>query len=243
MSMPPAQLTDICSASTRVQLRHAIQPIDAILGTPCRPSRAYSRLTLRSTGDQPFCQWQTYIDPNSPTLRWFSCIDTKLADLTFNANTITGNLPSRTASSNSTGNAGKSSPLSTGAIIGIAVGGGIAVVGSVATIAFFCLKRRKAHPPPPQELDPNAMVPQMAEPDRPPMELDANEYTRSELGGSVTAYSPSTPFTPSEGYARNVEEVDMWRRGTPASRTDQQAKDWYFGQAQPPRELHEGRRE
>lgn len=214
-------------------------------------------MTVRSTSEQPWCQWETYIASNSPTLRWFSCVETKGADLTFFANTITANLPttgqghsnnsassSSTSSTSAQNGAENDSALSTGAIIGIAVGGGIALVGGLAILAFCCLKRRKSHSQKPQELPPNPILPQMSQPH--PMELDSHAYTRSELN-STTAYSPrsqpSTPFTPADRYATSVEDIDMWRRGMTTTPSDGQSKEAYYARTQPPRELHEGRRE
>ncbi|ORY18842.1 hypothetical protein BCR34DRAFT_596057 [Clohesyomyces aquaticus] len=200
----------------------------------------------------PYCHWETWIDrpSNSPTLRWFGCTETKISDATFYATDIT--TPSQTshptATSSKTPNAGgggSSSTLSTGAIIGIAVGGGIAVVVCAAILAYCCFfknRRAKNAPPPtvPQELsgtDAQNKTPQMTyqppyQP-APPVELDSQYLNRdpSELG-STTAYSPhsqlSMPFTPPEGYAQNVEQVDMWHRGMEASKLENQRRPSYI---------------
>ncbi|KAF2263178.1 hypothetical protein CC78DRAFT_581744 [Lojkania enalia] len=189
--------------------------------------------------DEPYCFWQTYIASGQPTLSWFSCIESKLPDATFLAATITTNLLTTDASSVSSSTTSfasdteNGSPLSTGAIIGIAVGGGVAVVGSLAILAYFCLKRRHAPSTHPQELSSGPETQQKimqqvpTQPENPtenPTELDSRAYTRSELD-SATAYSPphsqsAIPFSPHEGYARDVEQIDMWRRAMGARSTE-----------------------
>ncbi|KAF2107286.1 hypothetical protein BDV96DRAFT_303591 [Lophiotrema nucula] len=208
--------------------------------------------------EAPWCRWETYIAPNSPTLRWFSCVETRLPDTTFLAATITAH-PSNTlhtsshtsirstlssqpttfstttqTPTNSSSNA-HGEALSTGAIIGISIGGGIAVAGSVAIIAYCCLRKRKAATPPPPEL----ATTEQPTVQQDPIEIaDSRQYTHSELN-STTAYSPrsqpATPFTASEGYNRNIAEVDRWRDGTAHKTSDFPDKINYV--AQSPREL------
>lgn len=198
-----------------------------------------------SSETNPHCRWETYIASNQPTLSWFSCDTSKSADATFYADTITTDLPSPSGPSETPeGNKDSTSgsKLSTGAIVGISVGGGLVVLGAVAIIAFCCLRKRKPKPSLPQEHQTNPMQPPKAE--QVPQELDAQNYTsyeRSELN-STTAYSPhsqpGTPFTPPEEYARNIEELHMWAGAHGQVRSDLQAqKPGYFVQA--PQELYD----
>ncbi|KAF2470641.1 uncharacterized protein BDR25DRAFT_31470 [Lindgomyces ingoldianus] len=198
--------------------------------------------------DVPYCHWETWIDKptNSPTLKWFSCIESRIADATIFAANIT--IPSQTnpststTTSTSTSPSGNSSPLSTGAIIGIAVGAGIAIIGAVAILLYCCFKKRQTSRLRPQELSAEEQNKQTSPPPmiyQPPVELDVPRHDRSELG-STTAYSPhsqiSTPFTPhDERYAQNVEEIDMWRRGMDASELPTKMPSYM---EQPSRELY-----
>ncbi|KAF2497891.1 hypothetical protein BU16DRAFT_559617 [Lophium mytilinum] len=101
--------------------------------------------------DEPFCFWEAYVQTNPTTLRWFSCVPSQIPDVTFYAATITGNLSSPTRSpplstSNSTPRPTSSTGgpvLSTRAIIGIAVGGGVTLIACVAIIAWCCVLVRK----------------------------------------------------------------------------------------------------
>jgi len=119
--------------------------------------------------DEPFCFWETYIDTNSPTLRWFSCVTTKMVDATFYAATITGNLTSPTTLHPTS----TSSPvLSTGAIVGVAVGGGVALIACVAIISWCCvLMRRKSQTPEPTSHNQNQYQSQVAYNSYQPAEL------------------------------------------------------------------------
>ncbi|KAH7117049.1 hypothetical protein B0J11DRAFT_108152 [Dendryphion nanum] len=180
-----------------------------------------NRLIVATLGfssiDFPFCRWETYIATSAATLSWFSCVKSKLPDTTFFAATITTNLPT---SSPSTGSAiagnhnTQQVHLSTGAIIGISVGGGLTLVGVTAIIAYWCLRGRDKGDSQRQELSENAIPAPMIQ--QYPTELDSRMYTRSELN-STTAYSPhsqpTTPFSPPEGYSGNREEFESWRRG------------------------------
>jgi hypothetical protein len=88
--------------------------------------------------DEPFYYWQTYIDTNSPTLSWFSCVTSQLADETFYASSITNNLfPIQTSGSNNP-------TLPVGGIVGIAVGGAVFLIICVALVVCFCFRRRSA---------------------------------------------------------------------------------------------------
>ncbi|KAF1962946.1 hypothetical protein CC80DRAFT_530834 [Byssothecium circinans] len=173
------------------------------------------------SSEQPFCQWETYIQSNTPTLRWFSCVETKRADLTFVAETITQNspttpsgtahFPTGSASTNST--ATKHPSLSTGAIVGIGVGSGLALAGIAAMVALLCLKRGKPRPPPlPLPRLDSSVQTQKVEPH--PLELDSYQYARSELE-SPSIHPPRTPWAPfpAEMGADDVEIT--WRRGSP----------------------------
>ncbi|KAF2730504.1 hypothetical protein EJ04DRAFT_586206 [Polyplosphaeria fusca] len=166
--------------------------------------------------EAPFCRWETYIASGSPTLRWFSCETSKLPDATFFAATITNNLLSNIAATSessesvprpSSSSARRSQRLSTGAIIGIAVGGGIAVISLAGIIAFFCLKKRKARSAVPKERRPSAQQ-QMAH--GVPIELDSRHM--SELN-STAVYSPSQVTTPflRNGY-EGTETTSPWTR-------------------------------
>ncbi|KAF2808678.1 uncharacterized protein BDZ99DRAFT_477219 [Mytilinidion resinicola] len=101
--------------------------------------------------DEPFCFWETYVQTNPTTLRWFSCVPSKIPDVTFYAATITGNLSSSTRSpplSTSSSTPGPKSStggpvLSTHTIISIAVGGGVTLIGCMAIIAWCCVLVRK----------------------------------------------------------------------------------------------------
>jgi hypothetical protein len=90
----------------------------------------------------PFCRWETYIDPASPTLLWFDCISSKLPDATFYASSVTNNLT--VTSQTSTPN--NSSPLTTGAIGGIAGAGAAVLIFCVAIMAWCCIRRRPKTP-------------------------------------------------------------------------------------------------
>lgn len=181
--------------------------------------------------DEPFCFWQTYLAANSPTLRWFSCVSSKIQDATFYAATITGNLtypntlavptaaPTTTVpTTTSTASPTKGSSPSTGAIIGIAAAGGVALIASVAIIAWCCvhLRNHRHTPPPPPD---SAGMPYPL----PPVELPPNDqpvdytgYNQHGLQMSSTAYSltpSSTQCSPSQ-YATtgSGDEMGYWIR-------------------------------
>lgn len=179
-----------------------------------------------SSTDEPYCFWQTYIADNSPTLSWFSCIVSKTADATFYAATITGNLtypttpftaPTGTTSSSTS----VSAPvLSNGAIIGISVGGGVALIGCVAGIIWCCIVLRK------KRRSSNTTAPSLAHAQLgrgSPVELPPNAapvFYHGTPPNPSTAYSPtqsSTRFSPSQYQATLVsgEEIEYWRRMTP----------------------------
>jgi len=110
-------------------------------------SHATDRCYTCST-DVPFCHWETYIDPASPTLLWFDCISSKIPDATFYASSVTNNL---TVTSQTSTPDNSSSPLTPGAIGGIAGAGAAALIACVAILAWCCFRRR-SKPPKPQEM-------------------------------------------------------------------------------------------
>jgi hypothetical protein len=145
----------------------------------------------------PFCHWQTYIDPGSPTLRWFSCISTSTADETFYATSVTNHLlPAQTAASNSV-------TLTTGDIAGIAVAGGVTLVICAGILAWCCVKRRKngreqAVGPDPQAMQQAYLGPQ------PIHEL------HSSHGGTEADYF-TQPHTPKQAYYKHED----WKQAPP----------------------------
>ncbi|KAF2005183.1 hypothetical protein P154DRAFT_616428 [Amniculicola lignicola CBS 123094] len=194
------------------------------------------------SADFPFCRWETYVSGNGPSLSWFSCVETKLPDTTFLGATITTNLPalSRTATAEATKTSSHEDGLllSTGAIIGIAAGGGVVIIGIIALLVYCCLKKRSARKASQQLGVVTAPVKQ--EVPQQPQELDSHQYTRSELNFTGTTHSPyseaTLPFSSPQDYARQVEEVDMWRRetvGYPAAELP--AKNMSYAE---PREVH-----
>ena len=91
--------------------------------------------------DQPFCFWQTYIDTTpAPTLSWFSCVETDMADVTYYASTITNHLlPTQSSGVSGTGG------LSKGAIAGISSGGAVFLIAVIASIIWIvsCVRTKR----------------------------------------------------------------------------------------------------
>ncbi|KAF2749044.1 hypothetical protein M011DRAFT_323238 [Sporormia fimetaria CBS 119925] len=128
--------------------------------------------------------------------------------------------------------------FSSGAIIGIAVGGGMVVIGTVLAFAFYCFKNHrkgKGKVPPTSELSGRSVVLPKAEG---PTELDGRAYARSEPN-STAAYSsyhsqPTTPFSPEDVYSRHAEDINAWgnqNRVTPVELSTQ--RSGYFVPADP----------
>jgi hypothetical protein len=155
-------------------MQYGVVCIDFVVGIDCvvpRSSRSdtdesRSQATdkcYQCSTDVPFCHWQTYVEAGQPTLRWFSCISTRMGDETLFASTITNSLlgPSPSGSTNSTSSS--SSSLSTGDIAGIAVAGAVAIIACVAIVSIACVRvrRKKEQPAPPgTDADPNSPQPQ-----------------------------------------------------------------------------------
>ncbi|PVI03652.1 hypothetical protein DM02DRAFT_625704 [Periconia macrospinosa] len=159
--------------------------------------------------EAPYCRWETYIASNSPTLRWFSCDTSKVPDVTLFANTISNNLPSSASAtpdtSKTSSSSGSNHRLSTSAIIGIGVGGGLAIVGIAGIIAFVCLKKRAS-----RSTRDSHTQPQMGRAST--TELDSRQVP-SELNSTTAYYPRSQPATPFSQRYGDVE-TDHWRHGS-----------------------------
>lgn len=191
--------------------------IDNMPTTTCKPTdKCYTCNTY-----QPYCHWQTYIASNSPTLSWFSCVESKVPDATFLAATITdvrpretGTLstqPSAAPTSTAKGTRPSDAPLSTTAIIGIAVGAGVAVISIGGLLVwYYTIRNTKMHPGV-SALSGTSGSTAVAVEEQGPLELDSQE--RSELN-STTAYGygsqPGMPYSVAGAYGRDVSDVDKW---------------------------------
>ncbi|KAJ9636230.1 hypothetical protein H2199_007905 [Coniosporium tulheliwenetii] len=126
------------------------------------------------------------------------------ANLTSTASSLTpaptiSSTASSTAAPSSTSEPEDEAVLSTGAIIGIACGGGITLVGCVAVVAWYCIHKRKLRTDAADgPNDPNTRFYPSQSPPRPPFEMAGNSTPL--YAGHASAYSPtdsSTRFSPS----------------------------------------------